>query len=126
LIVIESISDTQQAVKELQSILPAAPIRPPEGSDGEFSTCQHMLVCFLEYRADSNYWMAEGAPGNGVVGDRSLHVGVQDGPGTATRNWKHRFQIPADSQFWRAKQRTLNAVAESIASKRSVGFTTGC
>jgi hypothetical protein len=43
---------TQQAVKELQVIFPEAPTRPPEGSDGEFSTYQHMLVCFLEYRAD--------------------------------------------------------------------------
>ena len=43
--------ETQQAVKELQGIFPSAPTRPPEGSDGEFSTYQHILVCFLEYRA---------------------------------------------------------------------------
>ena len=48
----QRVSDTQQAVKELQGLFPAAPTRPPEGSDGEFSTYQHLLVCFLEYRAD--------------------------------------------------------------------------
>ena len=45
-------ASTQQAVKELQRVFPAAPTKPPEGSDGEFSTYQHMLVCFLEYQAD--------------------------------------------------------------------------
>lgn len=48
----ERAHETQQAVKELQAIFPAAPTRPPEGSDGEFSTYQHILVCYLEYRAD--------------------------------------------------------------------------
>jgi hypothetical protein len=48
----ERISATQQAVKELQGVFPTAPTRPPEGSDGEFSTYQHILVCYLEYRAD--------------------------------------------------------------------------
>jgi hypothetical protein len=48
----ERTNATQQAVKELQRVFPAAPTRPPEGSDGEFSTYQHILVCYLEYRAD--------------------------------------------------------------------------
>jgi hypothetical protein len=48
----QRVTDTQQAVKELQALFPAAPTRPPEGSNGEFSTYQHLLVCFLEYRAN--------------------------------------------------------------------------
>ena len=48
----ERTHETQQAVKDLQGIFPDAPTRPPEGSDGVFSTYQHILVCYLEYRAD--------------------------------------------------------------------------
>ncbi|MCU1382361.1 MAG: hypothetical protein JWL71_1058 [Acidobacteria bacterium] len=48
----QRVADTQQAVNDLQALFPGAPTRPPEGSDGEFSTYQHLLVCYLEYRAD--------------------------------------------------------------------------
>lgn len=47
----ERIGATQQAVKELQGVFPASPTRPPEGSDGEFSTYQHIIVCYLENQA---------------------------------------------------------------------------
>ena len=40
LIAQQRVSDTQQAIKELQGIFPAAPTKPPEGSDGEYSTYQ--------------------------------------------------------------------------------------
>jgi hypothetical protein len=44
--------DTESAIKELHELFPTAPARPPEGANDENSTYLHLLVCYLEYRAD--------------------------------------------------------------------------
>jgi len=44
--------DTEIAIKELHELFPTAPARPPEGANDENSTYLHLLVCYLEYRAD--------------------------------------------------------------------------
>jgi hypothetical protein len=45
-------NDTDAAIKELRTVFPTAPGRPPDGAQGEQSTYLHLLVCYLEYRAD--------------------------------------------------------------------------
>ena len=44
--------ETEEAIKELHGLFPMAPTRPPEGASDEYSTYLHLLVCYLEYRAD--------------------------------------------------------------------------
>jgi len=44
--------DTEIAIKELHELFPTTPARPPEGANDENSTYLHLLVCYLEYRAD--------------------------------------------------------------------------
>jgi len=44
--------DTDAAITELRVVFPTVPARPPEGAQDENSTYLHLLVCYLEYRAD--------------------------------------------------------------------------
>jgi hypothetical protein len=44
--------DTDAAIKELRNMFPTVPARPPEDAQDEQSTYLHLLVCYLEYRAD--------------------------------------------------------------------------
>jgi hypothetical protein len=44
--------DTDAAIKELRTMFPTVPARPPEGAQDDQSTYLHLLVCYLEYRAD--------------------------------------------------------------------------
>jgi hypothetical protein len=39
------------AIRELRSVFPTVPSRPPEGAQDENSTYLHLLDCYLEYRA---------------------------------------------------------------------------
>jgi len=43
---------TEDAKKELRSMFPKVPIKPPEGASDEESTYLHLIVIYLEYRAD--------------------------------------------------------------------------
>jgi len=43
---------TEDAKKELRAIFPKVPIKPPEGASDEESTYLHLIVIYLEYRAD--------------------------------------------------------------------------
>ena len=40
------------AKKELRVMFPKVPIKPPEGASDEESTYLHLIVIYLEYRAD--------------------------------------------------------------------------
>jgi hypothetical protein len=42
---------TEDAKKELRSMFPKVPIKPPEGASDEESTYLHLIVIYLEYRA---------------------------------------------------------------------------
>lgn len=44
--------DTEEAIKELRVLFPKIPIGFPEGSDDERGNYAHLLVIYLEYRAD--------------------------------------------------------------------------
>ena len=44
--------DTEAAIADLRHIYPKVPVGFPEGSENEESTYLHILVVFLEYRAD--------------------------------------------------------------------------
>ena len=44
--------DTDAAIKELRALFPKVPTEGPEGANGEESTYLHLLVNYLEYRAD--------------------------------------------------------------------------
>lgn len=44
--------ETNDALKELQLLFPKVPVGFPEGSEDEHSTYLHLLVNYLEYRAD--------------------------------------------------------------------------
>ena len=43
---------TEDAKKELRVMFPKVPIKPPEGASDEESTYLHLIVIYLEYRAD--------------------------------------------------------------------------
>jgi hypothetical protein len=43
---------TEDAKQELRSMFPKVPIKPPEGASDEESTYLHLIVIYLEYRAD--------------------------------------------------------------------------
>jgi hypothetical protein len=43
---------TEAAIKELRELFPKVPVAGPEGANGEESTYTHLLVNYLEYRAD--------------------------------------------------------------------------
>jgi hypothetical protein len=43
---------TENAKQELRSMFPKVPIKPPEGASDEESTYLHLIVIYLEYRAD--------------------------------------------------------------------------
>ena len=44
--------ETDAAIKELRAMFPKVPAGPPEGARNEHSTYLHLLVVYLEYRAD--------------------------------------------------------------------------
>jgi hypothetical protein len=44
--------ETNEAIKELRVLFPKVPVGFPEGSEDEESTYLHLLVNYLEYRAD--------------------------------------------------------------------------
>jgi hypothetical protein len=44
--------ETSEAIKELRVLFPKVPVGLPEGSEDEESTYLHLLVNYLEYRAD--------------------------------------------------------------------------
>ena len=44
--------ETNEAIKELRVVFPKVPVGFPEGSEDEESTYLHLLVNYLEYRAD--------------------------------------------------------------------------
>ena len=44
--------ETDEAIKELRALFPKVPAGGPEGARDENSTYLHLLVCYLEYRAD--------------------------------------------------------------------------
>jgi len=44
--------ETDEAIKELRVLFPKVPAGGPEGARDENSTYLHLLVCYLEYRAD--------------------------------------------------------------------------
>lgn len=44
--------ETDEAIKELRALFPKVPVGFPEGGQDEESTYLHLLVCYLEYRAD--------------------------------------------------------------------------
>lgn len=43
---------TDEAIKKLRAMFPTVPSKPPESAKDEQSTYLHLLVCYLEYRAD--------------------------------------------------------------------------
>lgn len=43
---------TDEAIKDLKILFPTVPVKAPEGARDEVSTYIHLLVCYLEYRAD--------------------------------------------------------------------------
>jgi hypothetical protein len=43
---------TDEAIKDLKLLFPTVPGKAPEGARDESSTYLHLLVCYLEYRAD--------------------------------------------------------------------------
>jgi len=44
--------ETEEAIKELHGLFPTVPTAGPEGANGERSTYLHLIVCYLEWRAD--------------------------------------------------------------------------
>ena len=44
--------ETQEAIKDLRALFPKVPVGPPDGAGDEESTYLHLLVNYLEYRAD--------------------------------------------------------------------------
>ena len=49
---VQNSKETDEAVKELRALFPKVPSGFPEGGEDEESTRLHLLVCYLEYRAD--------------------------------------------------------------------------
>ena len=47
----EKPKERDAAVEELKELFPKVPVGFPKGGKNEFSTYQHLLVCYLEYRA---------------------------------------------------------------------------
>ncbi|HEX4497652.1 MAG TPA: hypothetical protein VIE43_18410 [Thermoanaerobaculia bacterium] len=47
---------TEAAKKELRALFPKVPVGYPDGADSEDSTYEHLIVCYLEYRADKVIW----------------------------------------------------------------------
>jgi hypothetical protein len=43
---------TEAAKKELRAVFPKIPVGYPDGADSEDSGYEHLIVCYLEYRAD--------------------------------------------------------------------------
>ena len=43
--------DRDRAIAELEDLFPDLPTQPPGGSNGRFSSYQHVLVCYLEFTA---------------------------------------------------------------------------
>ena len=52
---------TEAAKKELRAVFPKVPVGYPDGADSEDSTYEHLIVCYLEYRADKEIWGEERA-----------------------------------------------------------------
>lgn len=50
-IVLNATQDRQPMVDAIKAAFPGAPTAPPMGSGGEASTYEHVLVCYLEYKA---------------------------------------------------------------------------
>lgn len=48
----QNLKSTEEAKKELRGLFPKAPISFPEGATDEESTYLHLIVIYLEYRAD--------------------------------------------------------------------------
>lgn len=44
--------ETEEAIKELRAMFPKIPVGFPEGSNDEHGNYEHLLVIYLEYRAD--------------------------------------------------------------------------
>jgi hypothetical protein len=51
-LLVEKSKDTDAAIKELRTLFPKVPTVGPEGAKDEQSTYLHLLVNYLEYRAD--------------------------------------------------------------------------
>jgi hypothetical protein len=51
-LLVEKSKDTDAAIKELRTMFPKVPTSGPEGARDEQSTYLHLLVNYLEYRAD--------------------------------------------------------------------------
>ena len=49
---VQNDNQTKEAVKELRTLFPKVPVGFPAGAENEESTYQHLLVNYLEYRAD--------------------------------------------------------------------------
>jgi hypothetical protein len=49
---VQNDEQTRQAINELRRLFPKVPAGAPEGAIDENSTYLHLLVCYLEYRAD--------------------------------------------------------------------------
>ena len=49
---VQNNKETGEAIKELRVLFPKVPTGFPEGGEDEESTYLHLLVCYLEYRAD--------------------------------------------------------------------------
>jgi hypothetical protein len=49
---VQKSEETRQAINELRKLFPKVPAGAPEGAVNEDSTYLHLLVCYLEYRAD--------------------------------------------------------------------------
>jgi hypothetical protein len=47
---------TEAAKKELHAVFPKVPVGYPDGADSEDSGYEHLIVCYLEYRADKEIW----------------------------------------------------------------------
>lgn len=47
---------TEAAKKELRAVFPKVPVGYPDGADSEDSSYEHLIVCYLEYRADKELW----------------------------------------------------------------------
>lgn len=49
---VQNEKETEEAKKELRVMFPKVPVSPPEGASDEESTYLHLIVVYLEYRAD--------------------------------------------------------------------------
>lgn len=49
---VQNDNETQEAIKELRALFPTVPVGFPEGSEDEEGAYLHLLVNYLEYRAD--------------------------------------------------------------------------